>query len=130
MAENKNDLIDLKYGLKNHSDKFNLISDIVDFIKKKFPTNIVDLKLHPQFTKLVCDIIEDRLPNNKKKIDKLEVLLLIMNRVFAEVGINMNDTEVIKQQVSFLIDNKKIKGIRIVKRITKGIGEWIFRKCL
>lgn len=130
MSENQKELIHLKYGLKTHSDKFNLINDIVEFIKKKFPANIIDLKLHPQFTKLICDIIEDRLPNNKKKIDKLEILITVMQKVFAEVGLNTCDIDCIKQQVSFLIDNKKIKGIRLTRKISNGIGDWIFRRCL
>ena len=124
------ELIDLKHGLKNHSNKHTLIEDIVTFVKSKFPNNIIDLKLNIQLTKLVCDIIEDRLPNNKKQVDKLDVLLLVLQRIFAETGLNLADTNIIKQQVEFLIDNKKIKGIRVVKKVGKGVAEWLFRKFL
>jgi len=126
----KPDLIDLKNSLKTHSDKYTLITDIVDFVRKKIPVNIVDLKLHPQLTKLVCDIIEDRLKNNKKKINKLDVLISVMREIFAEVGLNEHDKNVLHQQVEFLHENNKIKGIRIAKKVFKNVGSWIFRKFL
>jgi hypothetical protein len=126
----KPDLIDLKNSLKTHSDKYTLITDIVDFVRKKFPLNIVDLKLHPQLTKLVCDVIEDRLPKNKKKINKLDVLISVMREIFAEVGLNEHDKNVLHQQVEFLHENGKIKGIRIAKKVLKNVGSWIFRKFL
>lgn len=124
------ELIDLKHGLKNHSNKHTLIDEIVSFVKSKFPANIIELKLNIQLTKLVCDIIEDRLPNNKKQVDKLDVLLLVLQRIFAETGLNLSDTNIIKQQVEFLVDNKKIKGIRVVKKVSKGVLDWVSRKFL
>jgi hypothetical protein len=130
MAETPTDLIHLKYGLKDHSDKYTLIEDIVKFILAKFPSNISDLKLNPQLTKLICDIIEDRLPNNNKKIDKLDLLLKVLQRIFVESVMTPGDLDVIKQQVVFFIDNNKIKGIRIVRKVGTGIVQWVFRKFL
>ncbi len=119
-------IIDVKYNLKLHVDKQSVISKLVEFVLA-IP-QFEDLKLDVQLTKTLCDLIEHLLPNNKQQIDKLEVLLTALKRIFINIGFAENEINIIKQQVLFLFNNKKIKGIRLSKRCIKSASRWIFRR--
>jgi hypothetical protein len=129
MSSPPEQLIEIKHTLKTVSDKQLLIDRIIKFITSQF-TNIIELKFDPELTLAICNIIEDQLPNNKKKIDKKELLITVLKQIFNNYGWTDQDSEIIEKQLQHFISRGKIKGIRILKKITKYAGDWIFRTFL
>jgi hypothetical protein len=129
MSNPPEELIEIKHTLKTVSDKQLLIDRIIKFITAQF-TNIFELKYDPELTLAICNIIEDQLPNNNKKIDKKDLLLNVLKQVFVNYGWSNEDTTIIEKQLEHFISRGKIKGIRISKKILKYVGNWFFRTFL
>jgi hypothetical protein len=117
--------IDLKRFLKNHFDKHSLIDKTIQYIKL-IPA-FEKLKLDPELTLLILNIIKSEIPANvlEKEIMAVELLISILSQIFNLCELEIN---IIKQQVTFLTNNKKIKGITTYKKILKSSTRWITRK--
>ena len=114
--------IDLKNSLKTHFDKETLINKITSLIS--FIPNYQSLKLDVELTKLVINIIEDELKNDKKT-NKNDLLIAVLSRVF---NLNGEEINVLNQQLEFLKKNKHIKGIPLSKKYIKSATRWISRR--
>jgi hypothetical protein len=114
--------VDLKNSLKTHFDKETLINKITSLIG--FIPNYQSLKLNVELTKLVSNIIEDELKNDKVT-NKNDLLVTVLTKVFNLSG---DDINVLNQQLVFLKDNKQITGIPISKKYIKSATRWITRK--
>jgi hypothetical protein len=112
---------DLKNSLKNHVNINSLIQKLAIYIKML--PNFLDLKLEPELTKLLMNIITDEI--NDKNIDQTTILIQALTQSF-----NLNDKEIaiIKQQISFLTNNNLITGTPIIKKYIKSVTRWISKK--
>jgi hypothetical protein len=117
--------VDLKRFLKDHFDKHSLINKAVQFIKL-IPA-FEKLKLDPELTLLLLNIIKSEIPQST--IDKetviIELLITIMSQIYSLCELEIN---IIKQQVVFLSNNRKVKGISTYKKILKSSTRWLTRK--
>ncbi len=113
--------VDLKNILKDHTEYYTLINKIVSYIK--LIPNFADLKLEPELTKIVVNIIEDEI--NNKNVDKTDLAVKCLTTVF---GLKDVDQKVITQQIKFLENNKMIIGIPLSKKYIKSATRWITRK--
>jgi hypothetical protein len=87
--------VDLKNSLKTHFDKETLINKITSLIG--FIPNYQSLKLNVELTKLVSNIIEDELKNDKVT-NKNDLLVTVLTKVFNLSG---DDINVLNQQLVF-----------------------------
>jgi hypothetical protein len=113
--------VDLKYILKDHHEYYTLINKIISYIK--LIPNYNDLKLEPELTKIIINIIEDEIKN--KDVDKTDLVVKCLTAVF---GLTDLDQKVITQQIKFLQNNKMIIGIPLSKKYIKSATRWITRK--
>jgi hypothetical protein len=114
--------IDLKNSLKIHFDKETLINKITSLIG--FIPSYQSLKLDIELTKLVINIIEDELKNDKTT-NKNDLLTTVLGRIF---NLNGDELKVLNQQLEFLKNNKHIKGIPLSKKYIKSATRWITRR--
>ncbi len=114
--------IDLKNSLKIHFDKETLINKITSLIG--FIPSYQSLKLDIELTKLVINIIEDELKNDKTT-NKNDLLITVLGRIF---NLNGDELKVLNQQLEFLKNNKHIKGIPLSKKYIKSATRWITRR--
>ena len=91
--------------------------------------DVQKLRLHPELTSLVCNIVENSIKNNGKnhKIDKKQLVIEILCAPFS---LNANEIQYIKDQIDYLYTNGKIKALPILKVILKSITGWLQRKLL
>ena len=119
--------IDIKNSLQKHTLFYNLLDEIV----KKLTTEIKSIdkiKLDPELTLLVCNLLENSFTTgNKHKIDKKLLVIQILNEIFC-----FSDVEkaIISQQIDFLFLNKKIKKVRILKNAKNFLFELLAKKLL
>ncbi len=112
---------DLNFLLNDHFTVNTLIDKLVKYIK--LIPNFSHLKLEPELTKLLMNIIKDEIKN--KDTDQVTILIQALTQTF-----NLTDDEiaVIKQQITFLKNNNLAVGIKMSKKIFKSGTRWIFRK--
>jgi hypothetical protein len=112
---------DLENLLKNHVSVNTLISKLTSYIK--LIPNFTELKLEPELTKLLMNVIKDEI--NNKDTDQKTILIQALTQTF-----NLNDKEIaiIKQQITFLTNNNLVKGIPLSKKYIKSGTRWISRK--
>ena len=122
-------IVDVPYdrSLEKHNIFNVLKSGIIDKINK-IP-DVQKLRMHPELTSLVCNIVENSIKNNSKnhKIDKKQLVLEILSAPFS---LNINEMQYIKDQIDYLYTNKRIKALPILKIMLKSIGGWLQRKLL
>ena len=117
--------VNLKRFLKDHFDKNILIEKSVQFIKL-IPA-YEKLKLDPELTLLILNIIKSEIPQAtlNKEIATIELLIAILSQIYSLCELEIN---IIKQQVVFLGNNKKVKGISTYKKFFKSSTRWLTRK--
>jgi hypothetical protein len=114
--------VDLTHSLKEHYKKHTLIDKAVNYIKL-IPA-YGELKLDPQLTLLVLDIIQNEI-NKLPGSNIIDLLIQILNTVFSLTDL---ENEVIKLQIKFLNNNKHVKGIPFSKKFLKSSVRWFTRK--
>jgi len=103
--------VPIKHSLIKHTMFYNLMDDIINKIKNEIKS-IEKLKLDPELTLLVCNLIENTIPTgNKYKIDKKDLSLQILTNIFA---LHDGEKEIINQQIEFLYNNNKIKKVPLL----------------
>jgi hypothetical protein len=100
--------------------KHGLIKDIK---QAKITQFIIDeLKLIPdwskyridnEFIKMACNLIEN-LVVKKDKIDKKEIILIVFQKLF---NLTAQEIKIVSDVIEFLVNNKKIKKIKIYKKV-------------
>jgi hypothetical protein len=112
---------DLENLLQDHVTVNTLISKLTAYIK--LIPNFTELKLEPELTKLLLNIIKAEI--NNKDTDQTTILIQALTQTF-----NLNDKEIaiIKQQITFLKNNSFIKGIPMSKKCIKSCTRWLSRK--
>ena len=117
--------------LKNNLEKHFVFNNTVASLHEKLNTihDISKLKLDPELTLLVCNLVENTVgENDKMKLDKKELVVLILAKVFPDL--TDAEKESIKTQIEFLFNNKKIKKVKTSKKVWYYLKEWIKRRFL
>ncbi len=112
---------DLKHFLADHFNVNTLISKITKYVSK-IP-DVQKLKLDPELTSLLMNIIKDELRN--KDADPTDVLISALTPIF---NLNDSDIAILKQQIVYLKNNKLLIGIPFSKKLFKSSTRYIFRK--
>lgn len=125
------DYVQVKNSLKNKK----AVDDIVNIIINKIKADLnvdVNLKNSMELLHLVVTLIENLIDNknksDKKKVNKLNVLHDIYNKLFG--SLTQQDLALINQNIEYLLDNKLIKRYSFLKRIYKNFKYWLEKKGL
>lgn len=125
------DYIQVKNSLKNKK----AVDDIVNIIINKIKADLTvdgNLKNSMELLHLVVTLIENLIDNqnksDKKKVNKLNVLHDIYNKLFG--NLSQQDLNIINQNIEYLLDNKLIKKYSFLKRIYKNFKYWLQKKGL
>ena len=93
----------------NALEKSNIYNCIKDAVIKKIQNipEIQKLKMNPELTLLVCNIIENSISNNgtTHKIDKKQLAVEILTVTFNLTAVEITQ---LKDQIDFLYNNKKL----------------------
>jgi len=117
--------------LKNNLEKHFVFNNTVASLHEKLNTihDISKLRLDPELTLLVCNLVENTVgDNNKMKLDKKELVVLILAKVFTDI--TDAEKESVKTQIEFLFNNGKIKKVKTSKKVWYYFKEWIKRRFL
>lgn len=117
--------------LKNNLEKHFVFNNTVASLHEKLNTihDISKLRLDPELTLLVCNLVENTVgANDKMKLDKKELVVLILAKVFTDL--TDAEKESIKTQIEFLFNNGKIKKVKASKKVWYYFKEWVKRRFL
>jgi hypothetical protein len=117
--------------LKNNLEKHFVFNNTVASLHEKLNTihDISKLRLDPELTLLVCNLVENTVgDNDKMKLDKKELVVLILAKVFTDI--TDAEKESIKTQIEFLFNNGKIKKVKTSKKVWYYFKEWVKRRFL
>lgn len=123
------ELSDLKFknSLKSYVIYNTLVENITKIIRE-IPNFDKLGKSNNELILLICNIIENKITNNKKKkIDKKNLVLDVIHNLFC---ISADDRKNIGEIIQFLFDNNKIKKEKISKVVSKSLYNWIKKKVL
>jgi hypothetical protein len=125
------DYVQVKNSLKNKK----AVDDIVNIIINKIKADLTvdnNLKSSMELLTLVVTLVENLIDNknkpDKKKVNKLNVLHDIYNKLFG--NLTQQDLNIINQNIEYLLDNKLIKKYSFLKRIYKNFKYWLEKKGL
>jgi hypothetical protein len=119
-------LVDLPF--KRKLFKADLEKQLQDIIQQKIQVlpNANELRLHPELVLLACNIIENSITNNKKlKIDKKELVVNVLHKVFNYTAVDKKNVE---EVIEFLHSTNKIKKVAFLKKVGAVVLDWIKRK--
>jgi len=120
------DLIEFKNTVALHIKQNKLVDDVIKKIKE-IP-NLDELRMDPELTKYICNVIKNTITKEEEKqICKSNLCATILISLF-----NLDDKEVnaVSKQIKYLENNHEIKNIKTSKKITKSVWGWIKRKIL
>ena len=120
------DIVEFKHSLSLHVKENKLIDDITELINKV--PNLDKLRLDPELTIYVCNVIENIITkHDTKTISKSELCVKILTTIF-----NLEESEVaaINKQIIFLSNNKAIKTVAVSKKFKKSMWNWVQKKLL
>ncbi len=112
--------VDLTNSVLNHNNVQTLITKITKYIK--LIPQFQKLKLDPELTKIILNIIKSEVDKNT---DPVDILIQVLQSVFS---LNPDEINIIKQQATFLKNNNHIIGIPISKKYIKSATRWVTRK--
>lgn len=112
------DVVGFKHSLELHIKENKLIDDITQLINKT--PDLSKLKLDPELTIYICNVIENVITkHDTKTIKKSELCIKILTNIF---NLQENEIEAIQKQIIYLSNNKAIKKKEIIKK--KYISNW------
>jgi len=98
--------LNLKHSIQKHVTYKGIVLGIVEKIRTEIP-DIDELKLNPEITKLVCNLVEDIIKKgNPFGIEKQALVLEILTKQF---NLTAEEQHQVNQQITFLFDNGQIK---------------------
>ncbi len=112
--------VDLTNSVLTHNNVQTLITKITKYIK--LIPQFQKLKLDPELTKIILNIIKSEVDKNT---DPVDILIQVLQSVFS---LNPDEINIIKQQATFLKNNNHIIGIPISKKYIKSATRWVTRK--
>jgi hypothetical protein len=120
------DLVNFKNTIALHIKQNKLVDDVTNIIKEI--KNLEELRLDPELTKYVCNVIQNTITKEEEKqICKKNLCATILISLF-----NLDEKEVnaIDKQIKYLENNKEIKTIKNSQKIKKSMWAWFKKKIL
>ena len=120
------DLIEFKNTVALHIKQNKLVDDVIKKIKE-IP-NLDELRMDPELTKYICNVIQNTITKQEEKqICKSNLCATILISLF-----NLDDKEInaVSKQIKYLENNNEIKTVKTSKKMSKGVWSWIKRKIL
>ena len=120
------ELVVFKNTLAAHVKQNKIIDDVCKIISEIPELN--RMKLDPELTVYVCNIIENLIDKSEKKeISKLHLASMILTKAR---NLEENELDAVIKQIKFLDNNGKIKKASSVKKLSKSAWGWFKRKVL
>ena len=118
------DLVEFKHTLASHIEQNKIIDEITQIISQ-IP-NFINLKMDPEVTVYVCNVIEQKIKGeHKKNVSKLNLATLILTKVW---NLEENELDIVIKQIKFLDNNQQIKKVSKSKKYGKYLKQWIIKK--
>ena len=120
------DIVEFKNTVALHIKQNKLVDDVIKIIKE-IP-NLETLRLDPELTKYICNVIKNTISKEEEKqISKSDLCITILISLF-----NLDDKEVdfVSKQIKYLENNKEIKKVAVSKKARRSAWEWVKRKFL
>jgi len=120
------ELVPFKNTLAAHIKQNQIIDDVCKIIAEIPDLN--KMRLDPELTVYVCNIIENLIDKkDKKEISKINLASMILTKA---CNLEENELDAVIKQIKFLDNNGRIKKASAVKKISKSAWEWFKRKVL
>ena len=120
------ELVPFKNTLAAHIKQNQIIDDVCKIIAEIPDLN--KMRLDPELTVYVCNIIENLIEKkDKKEISKLDLASTILAKA---CNLEHTDLDIIIKQIKFLDNNGRIKKASAVKKLSKSAWGWFKRKVL
>ena len=118
------DLVEFKHTLASHIEQNKIIDEITQIVSQ-IP-NFIHLKMDPEVTVYVCNVIEQKIKGeHKKNVSKLNLATLILTKVW---NLEENELDAVIKQIQFLNNNGGIKKVSKSKKYGKYLKQWIIKK--
>lgn len=107
--------------------KCNKMREIVVYILEQIKNiDVQRMKMHPEFIKFVCEIIENQVSKKESsdKIDKMSIFVDVMK----EIHLNEEQISESKSIVEFLLTNKMIKKTPFRKIVWYCVKKYFIRQ--
>jgi hypothetical protein len=120
------DLVNFKNTVALHIKQNKLVDDVITKIKE-IP-NLDELRLDPELTKYICNVIKNTITKEEEKqICKSNLCATILINLF-----NLDDKEVnaVSKQIKYLENNNEIKTVKVSKKFKKSVWAWFKKKVL
>ena len=120
------ELVVFKNTLAAHVKQNKIIDDVCKIISEIPELN--RMKLDPELTVYVCNILEKLIEkSDKKEINKLNLASMILTKA---CNLEENELDAVIKQIKFLDNNGRIKKASTVKKLSKSTWGWFKRKVL
>ena len=118
------DLVEFKHTLASHIEQNKIIDEITQILSQ-IP-NFINLRMDPEVTVYVCNVIEQKIKGeHKKNVSKLNLATLILTKVW---NLEENELDAVIKQIQFLNNNGGIKKVSKSKKYGKYLKQWIIKK--
>ena len=118
------DLVEFKHTLASHIEQNKIIDEITQIVSQ-IP-NFINLRMDPEVTVYVCNVIEQKIKGeHKKNVSKLNLATLILTKVW---NLEENELDAVIKQIQFLNNNGGIKKVSKSKKYGKYLKQWIIKK--
>lgn len=114
----------IQNSLKKHFLFYETLSIVSNKIKTDIPF-VTELRMNPELTLLVCNIVEELLPK-KSGIDKKLLVVTILNTVFDQT-LTPDEIHTIELQIEYDYEHKKFKKVSFSQKFSKGISSFLGR---
>lgn len=120
------DLVEFKHTLASHIEQNKIIDEITQIVSQ-IP-NFINLKMDPEVTVYVCNVIEQKIKGeHKKNVSKLDLATLILTKVW---NLEENELDAVIKQIKFICNNNQVKKVSKSKKYKKYIKDWLVKKLL
>lgn len=119
------EIISFKNSLSNLSKVTEITNGLIAKLNEK-GINYQNLRFDLELTTYICNVVENEIKTSTKE-EKISIIINIINSLYV---LGEADREIIASQITYLINNKKIKKISTHKYIYKTVGNWISKKFL
>ena len=116
--------VKLKNSLKTHTITETLLQDICDQLKAGIPF-IEKLRCQPELTELVANIVWNSVPSSQTAIDKENLALQILTKIF---DLDAQEIDTVKSQIQYGVDNGLIRTVPLIQRTVTRIFHFFLKK--
>jgi translation initiation factor 2B subunit (eIF-2B alpha/beta/delta family) len=121
------DNVGFKNNLKSLNIQYQLEKNLIDKISNSL-SNLQLLQTDNELLLYICNCIESGISNNKKKkINKKELCIKIMETIFNNLSDEEKDR--LRNTIDFFHANKLIYKLATSETLKKEVYKWVVKKC-